>query len=103
MAQLLHGSANPIGGQSAIIKFRWGSLPEALKFEQAKPFIKFALGENVKQTNWGSQYRSRFPQIRMGLNKYMLIFSQELESMKTAKIDAKNTRKDLELEVILQI
>ena len=38
-AQLLHGSANPIGGQSAIIKLRWGQLAGKLKFKNAKPFI----------------------------------------------------------------
>lgn len=68
-AQILHGSANPIGGQSAIIKFRWGAAPEELLFEDASPFIKFALGENVKQSNWGNDYRSRFPQTRMGVEQ----------------------------------
>ena len=68
-AQLLHGSANPIGGQSAIIKFRWGSPPEEMKFEDAAKFIKFALGENVKQSNWGDFERIRFPQTRMGVEQ----------------------------------
>ncbi len=57
MAQLLHGSANPIGGQAQVIKFRWGHPPEELKFDAAPPSIKFALGENVKQANWGEDYR----------------------------------------------
>ena len=68
-AQILHGSANPIGGQSAIIKFRWGAEPQDLLYEEAVPFIKFALGENVKQSNWGDGYRSRFPQTRMGVEQ----------------------------------
>lgn len=68
-AQLLHGSANPIGGQSGIIKFRWGSPPEEMKFEGAPGFIKFALGENVKQSNWGDFERIRFPQTRMGVEQ----------------------------------
>tara|TARA_B100000683_G_scaffold14336_1_gene14606 strand:- start:6748 stop:9759 length:3012 start_codon:yes stop_codon:yes gene_type:complete len=68
-AQLLHGSANPIGGQSAIIKFRWGSAPEEMKLEGAAGFIKFALGENVKQSNWGDFERIRFPQTRMGVEQ----------------------------------
>lgn len=68
-AQLLHGSANPIGGQSGIIKFRWGSSPEEMKFEGADKFIKFALGENVKQSNWGDYERIRFPQTRMGVEQ----------------------------------
>ncbi len=68
-SQLLHGSANPIGGQSAIIKLRWGQPYESMLMEEAAPFIKFALGENVKQSNWGDAYRSRFPQTRMGVEQ----------------------------------
>ncbi len=68
-SQLLHGSANPIGGQSAIIKLRWGQPYEMMLMEEAAPFIKFALGENVKQSNWGDAYRSRFPQTRMGVEQ----------------------------------
>ena len=68
-AQILHGSANPIGGQSAIIKFRWGAEPQDLLYEEAVPFIKFALGENVKQSNWGDGHRTRFPQSRMGVEQ----------------------------------
>lgn len=68
-AQLLHGSANPIGGQSALIKLRWGSNAEELKIQGADGFIKFALGENVKQSNWGNEYRTRFPQTRMGVEQ----------------------------------
>ena len=65
-AQILHGSANPIGGQSAIIKLKWGSEINDMYFKGAAPFIKFALGENVKQSNWGG---SRFPQTRMGVEQ----------------------------------
>ena len=43
-AQLLHGSANPIGGQSAIIKLRWGSSPNEMIINEADEYIKFALG-----------------------------------------------------------
>ncbi|MBT1444791.1 amidohydrolase family protein [Shewanella sp. JM162201] len=66
-AQLLHGSANPIGGQSQLIKLRWGETAEGLKYEGAPGSIKFALGENVKQSNWGDDYTTRFPQSRMGV------------------------------------
>ena len=69
-ANLLHGSANPIGGQNQVIKLRWGASPEAMKFEQAPPGIKFALGENVKQSNWSSS-RNRYPQTRMGVDEIM--------------------------------
>jgi imidazolonepropionase-like amidohydrolase len=67
MAQLLHGSANPIGGQAQLVKLRWGAEPEAMKMAVAPPSIKFALGENVKQSNWGEQYTVRYPQSRMGV------------------------------------
>ncbi|MEL6275426.1 MAG: amidohydrolase, partial [Bacteroidota bacterium] len=68
-SQLLHGSANPIGGQSAIVKLRWGATPQDMVFATAPPFIKFALGENVKQSNWGDEYRIRYPQTRMGVEQ----------------------------------
>ncbi len=68
-ANILHGSANPIGGQNQVIKLRWGDLPESLKFAEAPAGIKFALGENVKQSNWGDDYTSRYPQTRMGVEQ----------------------------------
>ena len=68
-SQLLHGSANPIGGQSAMIKLRWGSSAEQMKIKNSDGFIKFALGENVKQSNWGQYERVRFPQTRMGVEQ----------------------------------
>lgn len=64
-SQLLHGSANAIGGQSAIVKLKWGETPENMLIKGADGFIKFALGENVKQSNWGDAARVRFPQTRM--------------------------------------
>ncbi|MBY5990683.1 amidohydrolase family protein [Ferrimonas balearica] len=66
-AQILHGSANPIGGQSQTIQLRWGEDAEGLKFHAAPPSIKFALGENVKQSNWGDEFITRYPQTRMGV------------------------------------
>lgn len=70
-AQLLHGSANPIGGQSQLIKLRWGENAEGLKYQGAPASIKFALGENVKQSNWGDNFTIRFPQSRMGVESVM--------------------------------
>ena len=102
-AQLLHGSANPIGGQSALIRFRWGSLPEAMKHEGADGFIKFALGENVKQSNWGSDATTRFPQTRMGVEQvYEDHFTRAYEYGKALKAD-KPVRVDLELEALWEI
>ena len=70
-SNILHGSANPIGGQNQVLKFRWGALPEEMKFEGAPPGIKFALGENVKQSNWGDRFTTRYPQTRMGVEQIM--------------------------------
>jgi N-acetylglucosamine-6-phosphate deacetylase len=69
-AHLLHGSANPIGGQCCLIKLRDGAGPEDLKFVGAPPTIKFALGENVKQSNAGNRANARFPQTRMGVQAF---------------------------------
>ncbi len=69
-ANLLHGSANPIGGQNAVIKLRHGQSPEGMLFAEAPSGIKFALGENVKQSNWSEKHRTRFPQSRMGVKTF---------------------------------
>lgn len=102
-AQILHGSANPIGGQSAIIKMRWGFAPEKMKFEEADGFIKFALGENVKQSNRSSQYRVRFPQTRMGVEQVYADHFTRASEYGTLKATGKPYRKDLEMEALLEI
>lgn len=64
----LHGSANAIGGQSQTNKIRWGVRhPDDMHMEGAMPGIKFALGENPKQSNWGDRSTTRYPQTRMGV------------------------------------
>lgn len=68
---VLHGSANPMGGQSATLKWRWGSDARGLRFAGAPQGIKFALGENVKQSNWGEGFTTRYPQTRMGVEALM--------------------------------
>jgi imidazolonepropionase-like amidohydrolase len=113
-AQLLHGSANPIGGQSAIIKLRWGKAPEQMKFQKADGFIKFALGENVKQSNWGDFNTIRFPQSRMGVEQVYFDYftrAKEYDAKQKAyaalseKLKTTTTpiRRDLELEAIAEI
>jgi imidazolonepropionase-like amidohydrolase len=102
-SQILHGSANPIGGQSAVIKLRWGFAPEEMKNEDAKPFIKFALGENVKQSNWGSEGGNRFPQTRMGVEQTFEDYFNEAKRYSELKKSDKLHRKDLELEALLEI
>jgi len=102
-SQLLHGSANPIGAQSAIIKLKWGSLPEEVIIKNQPKFIKFALGENVKQSNWGNSENVRFPQTRMGVEQvYMDYFTRakEYDDLKKKGIPV---RKDLELETLVEI
>lgn len=103
MAQLLHGSANPIGGQSAIIKFRWGQEPEVMKDAKAAPFIKFALGENVKQSNWGDDYRIRFPQTRMGVEQVYEDYFTRAREYDTKRKNGTLKRRDMDLEAVAQI
>src|SRR5262249_53423357 len=70
---LLHGSANAIGGQNAVIKLRWGAPPEALFFG-APQGIKFALGENPKGSNFdlpGDDGKKRYPQTRQGVEQIL--------------------------------
>lgn len=112
-AQQLHGSANPIGGQSSIIKFRWGQGAEAMKLAAADGFIKFALGENVKQANWGEDYTSRYPQTRMGVEQFIqdrfqsaLEYRKSWQTYEAAGGAASNLvlpRRDLEMECLLEI
>lgn len=68
MINLLHGSANAIGGQMAVIKMRWGASPSELIFDAAPEGIKFALGENPKQSNWRAE-TPRYPQSRHGVEQ----------------------------------
>jgi imidazolonepropionase-like amidohydrolase len=104
-SHILHGSANAIGGQTQLIKLRWGKNPSQMKFEGADGFIKFALGENVKQTNWGEKYTIRYPQTRMGVEQiYMDAFTRAKEYESNLKDPLKQpVRKDLQLDAMLEI
>lgn len=103
----LHGSANTIGGQNQVNKIRWGcAAPDDMHFEGAIAGIKFALGENVKQSNWGDRFNTRYPQTRMGVE--MLLrdrFTAAREYMQARATDAgKNAvRRDLELDALAEI
>jgi imidazolonepropionase-like amidohydrolase len=70
-ANILHGSANPIGGQTQVIKLRWGKPASELPFEGALPGIKFALGENPKRSNFPAPPGApqRYPATRMGVEE----------------------------------
>lgn len=110
-AQLLHGSSNPIGGQSALIKFRWGKSFPDIRIKEAPGHIKFALGENVKQSNWGELRNPRFPQSRMGVEQVFydaFLRAKEYKAQKEGaakKNKGKNTgvAVDLELEALQEI
>lgn len=110
--QILHGSANPIGGRSAIIKLKWGSTISEMLYPNAPPFIKFALGENVKQSNWSSY--SRFPQSRMGVEQVFEDYFQRAKEYgeqwttyqqlpKKSKAKAVVPRYDVEMETLWEI
>jgi imidazolonepropionase-like amidohydrolase len=113
-AHLLHGSANPIGGQCQLIKLRWGAEPEELKFEGAPATIKFALGENVKQSNWGDRFTRRYPQTRLGVEEIMrdafqAALEYEAEWQRWRALPERERqrsippRRDLQLEALLEI
>jgi imidazolonepropionase-like amidohydrolase len=105
---LLHGSANPIGGQSCVIKLRDGASPEGLIFDAAPPGIKFALGENVKQSGWGDKFVTRFPQTRMGVKTFIANrFNAAREYLasidKASRESTLPPRRDLELEALGEV
>ena len=101
-SHILHGSANTIGGQTQLIKLRWGTTDEGLKFAGADPFIKFALGENVKRTT--STNNNRFPDTRMGVEEVLTdAFDRAVDYQKAMKANPLTTRRDLELDALTEI
>jgi len=113
-SHILHGSANTIGGQTQLIKLRWGVNDEDLKFKGADPFIKFALGENVKRTA-STQGNTRYPDTRMGVEEVQMdAFARAADYQKQMKEADQNTKKkggdaqmsvrrDLELDALVEI
>ena len=110
--QVLHGSANPIGGQSALIKLRWGEPSENMKIAGADGFIKFALGENVKRSRSTSSIR--YPQTRMGVEQVFVDAFTNAQSYKSkwdtynglsskTRTAAQKPRRDLVNETMLEI
>ena len=109
-AQLLHGSANPIGGQSALVKLKWGYTPEEMLIKDAPKFIKCALGENVKQSNWGDFNTIRFPQTRMGVEQVFVdaftraqAYEKEWKEYNAGGKIGTPPQRDLELDVLVEI
>jgi imidazolonepropionase-like amidohydrolase len=114
-SHILHGSANVIGGQTQLIKLRWGADDEGLKFKQWPGQIKFALGENVKRSSSAIGNRSnnnRYPDTRMGVEQVLTdAFTRakdyekawkEYEGSKNKK-GAVAPRRDLELDALVEI
>ena len=114
-ANILHGSANAIGGQTLVIKLRWGQPAAKLPFEGALPGIKFALGENPKRSNFSIPGQPRrYPATRMGVEETIRgAFSEARDYKKTwdeynkrAAAGEKNLiapRRDLRLEPLVEV
>ncbi len=97
-SHILHGSCNTIGGQTQLIKLRWGSNAEDMKFANWDPFIKFALGENVKRSY--GQSNNRFPDTRMGVEQVLVDAFQRAQDYQKLGADK---RRDLELDALSEI
>ena len=111
VANLLHGSANPIGGQNTTVKFKWGHPVEDYPIPDAPPGIKFAMGENVKRSTSFAQPGAtvRYPRTRMGVIETMRDaflrardYRQAWADFKAGKIKVA-PRKDLELEPLVEV
>jgi len=118
---ILHGSANTIGGQNATVKIRWGLPVDSLLFAGAPPGIKFALGENVRQTNIGNipGRTPRYPRTRMGVEEllresftrareYQAEWKAYEEARRQRGKEAKNAepippKRDLQLDALVEI
>ena len=112
-SHILHGSANTIGGQTQLIKLRWGANDQNLKFAGADGFIKFALGENVKRSS-ATTGNTRFPDTRMGVDQvFMDAFERATDYQNAWKAADENNKKkgttpmlvrrDLELDALVEI
>jgi imidazolonepropionase-like amidohydrolase len=108
LSHILHGSANPIGGQSILIKQRWGHNAEELKVENQVGFLKHALGENVKRST------NRYPNTRMGVEQIIrdayqraIDYNNEWKTWNSLKPAEKTgkipPRRDLELDAIVDV
>jgi imidazolonepropionase-like amidohydrolase len=102
---ILHGSANTIGGQNAVVKLRFGLPVDSLRFADAPPGIKFALGENVRQTSRPTA--TRYPRSRMGVEDLLReaftdarAYRQQWTEYRAAKAEWDKTKKKTGLEPV---
>jgi imidazolonepropionase-like amidohydrolase len=114
-ANVLHGSANSIGGQTIVIKLRWGQPASKLPFEGALPGIKFALGENPKRSNFSIPgLPKRYPATRMGVEEtirgaftgardYKNSWDAYRKSVAGGEKNALPPRRDLRLEPLVEV
>jgi imidazolonepropionase-like amidohydrolase len=114
-AHLLHGSANSIGGQDAVVKLHYKSSRERMLIPDAFPGIKFALGENPKQSNFRDSNRpARYPATRMGVMEsirerftaarhYRQVWESYDKLPAAARDRREPPRRDLQLEAIAEI
>jgi len=113
----MHGSGNPIGGRGIVLKLRWGASAEEMIFEGAPLTIKWALGENPKQTNFSGPGRARYPKTRMGVEASIRKefeqakdyrrewdeYNQKVKESKGKKALPLPPKKDYRLEVVADI
>jgi imidazolonepropionase-like amidohydrolase len=113
-ANALHGSANSIGGQNAVLRWKWRRAASELRFAGAPEGIKFALGENPKQSNWGDAASDRYPKSRMGVEESIRAAFNAARDNKAAWQKEKDAlgkkddhrvppRKDLQLDALNEI
>ena len=119
MINILHGSANTIGGQNATVKLKWGRSASEMVVADAPPGIKFALGENVTRKNSNVQpgQQRRYPSSRMGQEEILRDAFTRARAYKaewdryraaTARLARGATapvppRRDLELEPLVEV
>ncbi len=114
-ANVLHGSANAIGGKCAVIKTRWGKTADEMIFQGSTPGIKFALGENPKRAGntTGANARGRYPATRMGVEDVIREAFTEARQYQAAWKDYRDKvargekplppRRDLKLEPLVEV
>lgn len=119
VSNVLHGSANAIGGQTIVVKLRWGKSAQEMIFEGAKPGIKFALGENPKRQGYPGSFFSaapaerRYPGTRLGVEQVIRDSFTEAKNYQAEWKEYKERvargehpmppRKDLRLEPLVEV